>query len=914
MMGARRVLTVAHDISARLTAETSLRRERASAQRYLDLAGTLFVVVSPSGEILLANRSACAPLGCTEAEIVGRDWFTCFVSPDQRAPAQAELARMVAGDADLQPSVVESEIRAADGRIHQVNWHCIPIMGDQGDVAAALYSGQDVTTQRQTEAALRDSEQLLRDLVGSLGDVVYTIDTEQRLTGLFGHLHGRETRIIESMENAPREAFRDAAVTSNEQANRRALAGEHVIFQWALPQDATPYWFQTSLAPLHNHAGDIIGAVGVIRDISALSQAQQTLQESERYVSTLLSNLPGMAYRCRRNTHCTMEFVSEGCLPLTGYPPQSLVDNPDLTFRDLIHPEDRAGVAETIAQAAAQGRPFQIEYRLSTASGQEKWVLEQGRAVAAYGQHHTTTILEGYIADVTAIHQAQKARRASEARYHVIFDVVPSLVISLDTQQRVCDCNGRVQEMLGLSPDELLGQPLEHWIDPDDQAAVSAALSQVLHGRGSHHHEYSLRHHSGKRVDVDVRCSLLQEDSPEPQIVCLIEDISERRLLHAQLRQMQKMEALGRLAGAVAHDFNNLLTVISGYGHMALDSLPVQHPIRQDLEQILAAGERAGSLTRQLLLFSRRHEVDMVVLDLNEVLREVESMLERLIGEDVRLEMRLDPQLHQVKADARLIEQVLINLAVNARDAMPSGGELRIETTNVTLSPESASPYPRMRPGDYAMFAVNDTGTGMTPEVLEHLFEPFFTTKEPGKGTGLGLSSVYAIIEQMHGDIQVYTALGQGSRFMIYLPAASDTQSAPKREAAPQTPRGSETILIIEDQREVRDLVGRILTRLGYTVLPASNGAEAMSIARASAGQIDLVLSDVIMPDQMGPEVVDSLRQEFPALRVLFMSGYTDVALEGYGVSPDDLALIQKPFTIQELAGRLRQILDSRAS
>ncbi len=242
-------------------------------------------------------------------------------------------------------------------------------------------------------------------------------------------------------------------------------------------------------------------------------------------------------------------------------------------------------------------------------------------------------------------------------------------------------------------------------------------------------------------------------------------------------------------------------------------------------------------------------------------------MLERLIGEDVRLEMRLDPQLHPIKADARLIEQVLINLAVNARDAMPSGGELRIETTNVTLSPEGASPYPRMRPGDYAMLAVSDTGTGMTADVLEHLFEPFFTTKEPGKGTGLGLSSVYAIVEQMHGDIQVYTAPGQGSRFMIYLPATADTQSAPKREMAPQTPRGTETILLVEDQREVRDLVARILTRLGYTVLPAGNGAEALAATRECAGRIDLVLSDVIMPDQMGPEIVKALRGEYPDLR-----------------------------------------------
>ena len=820
------------------------------------------------------------------------------------------LQRVAGRDEDSPPETAEGQILAANGQTRLINWHLVPIHDDDGQTVAVLYSGEDVTTRRQAEAALRDSEQRFRDLVASLYDIVFTCDNTGRITNLYGNLPEHETDFSLYIGRTASEILEDTITREHERAGRRALAGEHVAFEWSRHADGALHHYQTSMAPLRNHLGEHVGAVGVIHDITDLYQTRQALQESERYLSTLLSNLPGMAYRRRQDAQWTMQFVSEGCLPLTGYAPGALVGNHDLAFTDLIHSADRARVTEVIDRAVAEQHSFELEYRLFTAAGQEKWVWEQGRPVFTDPQDPSAPVIEGFITDVSPIHRTQEALRTSEARYRTIFDAVPSLVISLDTDWRIRDCNGRAQEMLGQSPAELRGRALEQWIDPADQGPLRSAFEQVLRGNGSHHHEYRLRHGGGKTIDVDFRCSLLQGHGPEAQVVCLIEDISERKMLHAQLRQMQKMEALGRLAGAVAHDFNNLLTVIGGYGHMALESLPTNHAVRSDLEQILAAGERAGSLTRQLLLFSRRHEVDMAVLDLNEVLREVESMLERLIGEDVQLELRLEPQLYNIKADARLIEQVLINLAVNARDAMPSGGELRIETTNVTLSPEGASPYPRMKPGDYAMLAVSDTGTGMTPDVVEHLFEPFFTTKEPGKGTGLGLSSVYAIVEQMQGDIQVYTALGQGSRFMVYLPATTDTQSAPKHAKTPPTPRGSETVLLIEDQREVRELVSRILTRLGYSVLPAGNGAEAVATARECAGQIDLVLSDVIMPDQMGPEIVTDLHKEYPDLRVLFMSGYTDQALAGYGVSSDDLALIQKPFTIQQLASRLRELLD----
>jgi signal transduction histidine kinase len=384
----------------------------------------------------------------------------------------------------------------------------------------------------------------------------------------------------------------------------------------------------------------------------------------------------------------------------------------------------------------------------------------------------------------------------------------------------------------------------------------------------------------------------------------------EKAALEEQLRQAMKMEAVGRLAGGVAHDFNNILTGILGYADLLLRSLPPEDPSRAEIREIASAGERAADLTRQLLAFSRKQLIAPKVLDLNEVLANSQRMLTRIIGEDVRLLFVPGENLGRVRADPGQIEQVLINLAVNARDAMPDGGTLTVETADAVIDAAYARTQVGVTPGVYVRLAVSDSGHGMTPEVKAHLFEPFFTTKEKGKGTGLGLSTVYGIVRQNGGFVHVYSEPGRGSTFRIYFPRVEDAADALPLTAPPTAPRGTETILLVEDEEMVRRLVARVLGELGYRILTAADGGEAQSVSGAEPGRIDLLLTDVIMPGMNGKELFAHLAVARPGLRTLFMSGYTENAIAHHGVLDPGTRFLPKPFTIEHLAAKVREALD----
>jgi CheY-like chemotaxis protein len=374
------------------------------------------------------------------------------------------------------------------------------------------------------------------------------------------------------------------------------------------------------------------------------------------------------------------------------------------------------------------------------------------------------------------------------------------------------------------------------------------------------------------------------------------------------------MEAVGYLAGGVAHDFNNLLTIISGYSEILLPGLPPEDPRREMVAQIQQAGERAAALTRQLLAFSRRTVLEPKILDLNELVRENEKMLRRLIGEDVQLATQLDPALTPVRVDPGQIGQVIMNLAVNARDAMPTGGKLTIETGNAALDEAFAAMAPEARPGRHVLLAVTDTGVGMTPEVRARIFEPFFTTKGPGRGTGLGLATVYGIVKQSGGFLTVHSEPGHGTAFKIYLPAV--TGAAPTGKSSQGTrllARGNETILLVEDEDVVRTMIRVVLQDAGYVVLEASRGDVALRLAEEHVGPVHLLLTDVVMPQMGGRQLVERLAPLRPGLKVLYLSGYTDDAVVRHGVLQAEVAFLQKPFTMAALTNKVRQVLDEEA-
>ncbi len=394
--------------------------------------------------------------------------------------------------------------------------------------------------------------------------------------------------------------------------------------------------------------------------------------------------------------------------------------------------------------------------------------------------------------------------------------------------------------------------------------------------------------------------------------VATLHDVTERKQLEQQFRQAQKMEAIGRMAGGVAHDFNNLLTIISGYAQMLLDGLDPKDPARKDLEPIIEAADRAAALTRQLLTFSRRQVVQPKLLDINRQVSRMNRMLRRVIGEDIELVISLKSEPGRIMADPGQLEQVILNLAINARDAMPQGGRLTIETAEIELRGEPSGDTRELAPGRYVVLALSDTGTGMDAETMSHLFEPFFTTKGKGKGTGLGLSTVYGIVKQSHGEVVVSSEVGRGTTVRIYFPVAGQTGkvAAETTDRAGAARRGTETILLVEDEAEVRRLAREMLARQGYTVLEAGSGAEALRIWRDRQESIDMLLTDVVMPRMSGRELADKLRETRPDLKLMYMSGYTDDVVARHGVLEGGTPFISKPFTYELLSRKVRSVLD----
>jgi two-component system, cell cycle sensor histidine kinase and response regulator CckA len=514
----------------------------------------------------------------------------------------------------------------------------------------------------------------------------------------------------------------------------------------------------------------------------------------------------------------------------------------------------------------------------------------------------------GQIAFAIERKRAEEKVRESEARLRVLIEQLPAVLWTVDKDLRFTSVLGAGLTRLGLKPNQLVGMSLLDYFETADQTFLPvAAHRRAVAG------EAMTFHIEWKNGSYACHAEPLRDASGELQgAICMCLDITDRKQLEEQLRQAQKMEAVGRLAGGIAHDFNNLLMVIQGYADLLADRVPVGDPLRRNAEQIQMAAQRATSLTRQLLAFSRKQMLAPKVLNVQAVLADMEKILRRLIGEDVELETSSAPDLGLVKADRSQIEQVILNLAVNARDALPRGGRLTIETANVELDASYAHPPAVLSPGKYVMLAVTDNGCGMDAETQAHIFEPFFTTKEKGKGTGLGLATVYGIVKQSGGYVWVYSEPGRGTSFKIYLPRLEDQQPGSTRDRKPEAqalPRGTETVLLVEDEKGVRELAREYLEMSGYTVIEAENGYTALELAAMHAGQIHLLMTDVVMPGISGRELADRVTQIRPGTKILYMSGYTDQAVVHHGILETDAVLLQKPFTAATLASKLREIL-----
>jgi PAS domain S-box-containing protein len=525
----------------------------------------------------------------------------------------------------------------------------------------------------------------------------------------------------------------------------------------------------------------------------------------------------------------------------------------------------------------------------------------------------------------------RKAHKKLENRYHAnsadlalanermlqlaaIVESSEDAIISRSLDGVITSWNGGAERLFGYLAGEMIGKTDSALVPPERSNELLSIMAKVRTGEPSSSFETVRVRKDGKHIHVSVSISPIRDR--EGRIVgvsAISRDISERKLLEQQLRQFQKMEAVGKLAGGIAHDFNNLLTVISGYSAMLLADARTDNDAKELLREIYEAGERAASLTLQLLAFSRKQVLAPKVLDLNTIVRDAERMLKRLIGEDISLTTVPDPELAWVKVDPGQIEQVIMNLVVNARDALPQGGKVTIETANVDLDGNYAQTRPGVKTGHYVMLAVSDNGCGMDEQTKARIFEPFFTTKELGKGTGLGLATVYGVVKQSSGYIDVYSEVDFGTTFKIYLPKVEEQiQSGKLMHALKPTPHGKETILLVEDEGAVRALSRNALQRFGYNVLEASNGREAVRICDQHEGAIHLLVTDVVMPEMGGRQVAERLVALRPSLKVMYVSGYTEDAVVRHGVLEAETAFLRKPFTPSVLACKVREVLDKQ--
>lgn len=763
-----------------------------------------------------------------------------------------------------------------------------------------------LAARQQAEKALRVDRARLRALLGALPDLIFVFDRN----GVYlDCLAGQDDELV-----IPRSEFAGESVYTvlpPSVADRIAAAIARVASQHTV--ERVEYELEIGGDLRHREARLALCSddqvLMTVRDITERKKAELALRESEARFRHMADNAPVMIWVTDQSGACT--YLNRRWCEFTG---TELADNLGWGWLDCVHPDDRQHATAEFASAHARQAPVRLEYRLRRQDGEYGWALD-----SALPRFDEEGLYQGYIGSVIDISERRRWEEAlaeSNRRYRAIFETANAGIALTDGDGTILEVNEAFAQMLGYRPDDLVGVHFLTITHPDERADEIQYVQRARMDRGSASRpwfEKRYLHRDGSTVWVRLAVQLLRNDAGQPWLMtAVVQNITDVKQLETQLRQAQKMEAIGRLAGGLAHDFNNLLTVINGYSDLLVRQMHLADPMRPRVEQIRAAGERAAGLTRQLLAFSRRQVIAPTVFDLNVLVADLEKMLSRLVGEHIQVSAVLSPQPSPIKADPSQMEQVLLNLVANARDAMPDGGRLTITTANVQLHPQDINRYPSLATGPYVMLTVADTGHGMDAETQAHIFEPFFTTKGAGKGTGLGLATTYGIIQQNGGVIDLFSEVGRGAIFKVLLPATAEPlpQPAPATNGDRTQAANAETILLVEDDDQIRNLAYAALTATGYTVLPAANGEAALRVVTEHAGQIDLLVSDVVMPGMNGRQLSDHLLAMRPGLKVLFVSGYPAAELAPRGILAPGITLLPKPYTPDILQAKVREMLD----
>jgi len=884
------------------TAQTSQRDERLT-RAIFDGALDAILLADDSGAYVDANPAACELFGLQRPDLVGRR-LADLTRPATEAIAVHSAARehdRVRGRLRLQ---------RRDGGLRMVDCSAV------ATVAPGLHLSvmRDVTDRVAAQEALQASRNQLEQAqaiahigswtsgLGSDGSIAWSSECYRifgvpegaaiTVSSFFEHVHPADR---ERVEHASREAFEGNA--------------PYDITHRIARSDGSVRWVHESAIVERDEANRPIRMIGTVQDITEQHLATEALQEREAELRLLADAMPQIVWITRPDGHTV--YFNDQWMDYTGLTlEESLGDRWTTPF----HPEDKLAAWQAWQHATATNGTYSVECRLRRADGVYRWWLIRGVPVSdASGK-----ILKwfGTCTDIDALKQVNAKLQANEALLRIAGHAarlgawsvsLPDFILTWSEQ--VCAIH---EVPAGTAPS--VEQAMAYYA-PEFREVIQGNFEACARDGTAFDLELQIVTATGRRVWV--RAIGNAERDASGAITTLrgaFQDIDDRRTLQDQLRQTQKMEAVGHLAGGVAHDFNNLLSIILSYASFALESLKAGDPLRDDIEQIRAAGRRAADLTAQLLAFSRQQVLQPRVIDLNDIIAGMSSMLGRLLGEHIELTALTAPGLGHVVADPGQVEQIVMNLAVNARDAMPRGGKLTIETCNVELGADYVGSHAGRVPGNYVMLAISDTGTGMDAATRARIFEPFFTTKEQGKGTGLGLATTFGIVKQSGGYVEVYSELGHGSAFKVYFPRTNQVVSAATALRPPAELRGSETILLVEDDSHVRAVACAILRRNGYQVVDASNGGEAFLISKAYAGEIDLLLTDVVMPRMSGRILAEQLALERPGMKVLFSSGYTDDTIVHHGVLNEGIAFLQKPFTPDALLQKVREVIEGERS
>ncbi len=646
----------------------------------------------------------------------------------------------------------------------------------------------------------------------------------------------------------------------------------------------------------------------LLADITKQKQTEAELQKNHNRYETLLDAVGGVVWEADAFP-VKLTYISRQIEKLLGYPVERWLNDEEF-WKTLIHPEDK-WVIEYSCEAIKKHRPYEFECRVMAVDGREVWLRHTANFVFKEGD---VIKQRGLMIDITEQNRTANELKASKQLYQDLVENANDVIYSHDLNGRIISLNDAGLRVLGYTHEDCLAMSMYQIIAPEYAEKAREMMARKIAGEKQTVYEIEILRKDGQRVIVEVNTKLIYENGKPFAVQGIARDVTEKNLLQAQLHQAQKMETVGRLAGGIAHDFNNILTVILGKTELALMQLKESNgQLRDDVEEIKHSAERAANMTQQILAFSRKQVLQPRILNINETVSNMSKMLKRLIGEDIELETKLHNGVRSVKVDLSQVEQVIMNLVVNARDAMPKGGKLTIETANVVLDEMYARQHLNARPGHYVMLAVSDDGVGMSDKVLKRVFEPFFTTKEADKGTGLGLSTVYGIVKQSGGYVWVYSEEGIGSTFKIYLPMVDEPETALLPSETPSVlVEGNETILLVEDDTAIREMVKEMLSIMGYTVLEASNGNRAIEISRNTTERIDLLITDVVMPGISGRQLAQQMSKLREDMKILYMTGYTDEAILRHGILEHGLRFVQKPFTFETLAFKVRELLDSK--